>query len=347
MNNHWSDVFLPLIVGGMSAVPFIWCLIFRTLYLPIECDWRCWIFVYGSLLWHITMFLSLLFKHKHGMIGWFKLCSAIAIFLVIVLALLEQYCSYEIYIVPVIFIINIVLLSIWVPMALISTYMCNRIYARLLELGFLTAIICYYVMLQIGAQESPAFWIPIPVLHIGGVYALLHFRTRPCFLHSVEKRHSIYYFGNHKYTVFPCETIMRMCSPEISLMIILIMMLAIGSPILAYYVKIVQGMQYFYMFLMLGPMVGGLIFDSKIVGTLFMILSFVTMIFAGMAPVWFPLTAERTFLISLMLANFAAGCFLECMRCKLRRAINGVYFVYLATVLYNLLVALIMIAVSI
>lgn len=345
--SHWTDFILPLLIGGFVAVPYVWCFIFRTLYIPLVCDWRCWIYVYGIVIIHAVLFVSILFRYRHGVLPWLKILSVIPVVLLNVLALIEQYTAHDKYIVPVIFLINLFLFSIWAPLAIITIYMCNRLYARLFEMGFLLVMTMYYFMLQYGVQESPAFWLPVPVLYVGGMYALLHFRTRPCFQHAIEKRHSIYYFGRNRYTVYTYDVLVRMASPEITLLIILVMQFAVGIPILAYQISVIKGIQYFYFLMLIGPLAGGCTFNSRLLAVILMILSCALMFILGLEPRWLLQSVkERLFIICLFLMTSAASCLQECMRVKVLKGINGVHFVYSVTVLYSIITSMILLTAS-
>ncbi|ADW24399.1 hypothetical protein RHVP.58 [Cricetid gammaherpesvirus 2] len=336
---------LAFLLGTVAACPYVWCFIFRSLYMGLVCGVDCWIYAWAILLCHIIILGISCIKYKKTLFPWMEL-TMYGYLLILIGFFVFQFFSLALSItLPIFFLVNLCMLSIWTPICFNVAYMAGTQYGRCFEVGFFGLFISYYLFIQYGLHNTTAFWIPITLCHIMGPYVVDWFKKTEAFRVCLISKRSIYFFGKKTYTLLPFGSMLKIITTEIILLIFIALIIAMGLPTLQWKTALLQHGQVMYFAWLAGPLLGGPICSKNGVAFLYMtiiLVMFVIMIACPLSGV----LLERMYLVVLFLLNSTVGCVLERVRLLLIKALNGVKMSFVLLCVYNIYMTLIILTIS-
>nr|CAC84355.1 hypothetical protein [Saimiriine gammaherpesvirus 2] len=169
-------------LGALAATPFIWCFIFKSLFtFSIFTSLQMSIFYWAVLGAHVTILCYCYITFTKEWSYYIEALGITCLFLTMLTFFISHLMWAPLYTLPFVFVLNCICLSLWVPITYDIVYLCPFITYKYYELGFLNAMLLYYVMVVNRMYLSVIFMCPF-VLFLGmGVFALKNFHEHPVF----------------------------------------------------------------------------------------------------------------------------------------------------------------------
>ncbi|BBB06511.1 hypothetical protein [Rhinolophus gammaherpesvirus 1] len=204
--------------GLLAVTPFIWCFLFRSIFPP------CILSVYNDTLYSwatvATQMLMVAFCFKRYSRTLSKSLIVICAFNVLLLMAclvcikLRQYAFIT---VPIIFSLNLVLLSVWMPVAYETVFLCSSHIHVYFQIGFYTGIMSYYAMIHYGEFTSSFLFVPFVSYLTFGLYAFKTLKKHSAFKSALLDKKAIFISKDNLYVTLSLRVIPAMIGTEIFL----------------------------------------------------------------------------------------------------------------------------------
>lgn len=329
-------------LGALAATPVIWCFIFRALFtFTIFDTWQSIIYTWSVLLVQLVMMSCCLQKRLFQLNKWIEALAAGSMILTMFAFLDTSLNWYPHVFLPGIFVLNALLLSLWVPITYQCVYLCPYMIQRYYENGFLSATMLYYIIVFYRIYMTPVFLAPFCLFVVAGLYAFKYFCKHPYFETGLERRRAIFVEKSHKYVCHSFSCSIGLVKKEL-LAIACLLIIIVGMVIcLSIYTDYMYGLGLYLFVYYFGTLsCCGLVTKSQVAVLLYTGVSAVitTLIFLIGDKYSHALGGG---LISLLFLIFfhAVGCELSMIRHKLSKAINGPMLTLFCAMLCNFVIS--------
>lgn len=204
VNWRFSQLFYSVICGALASTPFAWCFIFKVSF--VFTHFPQW----PNAIYNWSLFAVQLMIMIFTVVTMRKPFSNMMLSIVCAASIMG--CSapficahvnfYPWVTVPTLFVIECVLLCVWVPVVWPAVLFCDAHVQAVMQVGFFGLLEIYYVMLQFNLLWTPAFLLPLVTALTLGVCLRNKMITHPYSVSSRERCLAVFTVSNTKFVSY-------------------------------------------------------------------------------------------------------------------------------------------------
>ncbi|AIU39583.1 envelope protein UL43 [Equid gammaherpesvirus 5] len=222
------------VCGMLGAAPFVWCFLFRTLFSSCILNHSVdELYVWGACCVQVLMLFFCFRKYSKTLSRYLELLCAVNIVGLFGCLLCLQYRTGFTTYLPILFSLNLILLSVWLPITYETVFLCPSYASVYYQLGFFVAILIHYILLFFGDYTSSFLFIPITIFLTAGLYALRLLKKQQEFTDAILNKRAIFITKDNLYvtiqvTLIPSFIATEMCLVSVMTVCFIVFLVAAG-----------------------------------------------------------------------------------------------------------------------
>ncbi|AAC13846.1 envelope protein UL43 [Equid gammaherpesvirus 2] len=326
--------------GMLGAASFVWCFLFRSLFASCVLERAVdELFFWGSLCVQVMMLFFCFRKYSKTLSRYLDLICAVNIVALFGCLICLQYkMGFRTYL-PILFSLNLIWLSVWLPVTFEAVYLCPPYANAYFQLGFFTATTVHYLLLSFGSVTTSFLFIPFACFLIAGLYSLRVLKKQEEFKSAILDRRAIFITRDNLYVTINFSVIPSFIGMELCVVAVMTVGFAVFMTAAGVYTDVVKVLKTYLLMFQFGTFcVGGMGYPSRKA----------TFVYCMTACILMPLVfvlQDLTIKSVLFLAIFflfinGVTCETTIMLAKLKKGINGPKIVLSVCLLVNICITL-------
>lgn len=332
-------IVLSFACGVLAVTPFIWCFLFRSIF-PSHV-----ISVYNDTLYswsivgvQIAMVFLCFKKYSKTLSKCLDAICVLNILLIIMCLLCIKFPQSAHITIPVFFTINLILMSVWLPVTYEAVYLCNSCIHVYFQVGFYIGIMSYYLMLFYGSYTSSFLFVPLATFLPLGLHALRSLMHHHEFKSSLLDKKAIFISKENLYVTLRLGTVPALIGSELFLVFCVTVAFIIFLMTSGIYTEILKAFKFYLLIFYFGSFCsGGFCYPAHWLTLIYTIMGgvFITLVFVLES---MKLQSLFFFGVFFCFINAINGEF-SIMHKKLKKGINGPKIVLSIYLLVNIFVS--------
>nr|BEG23132.1 homolog of EHV2 ORF58 envelope protein UL43 [Macronycteris gammaherpesvirus 1] len=241
--------------GMLGSTPFIWCLLFRSMFSQCE-SYENIIYFWATLVTQLLMGIYCFKRYSKLLSKSLDLICVLNITLLIACLLCVKFHESSYISVPILFSLNLLLLSVWLPVTYEAVHLCPEYSHACFQMGFYTSVMSYYCMIVSGNCTSFLF-VPVASFLPLGLYALRMHKKQQEFKDALFDKKSIFISKKEMYVRLRMETVPSLIGAELFLVLALTIVFIIFLVTVSIYTNVIIALKTYILIFHFGTFCSG------------------------------------------------------------------------------------------